>query len=240
MKKYVVVTGASSGIGKEICLKLKTAGFSPIALGRREDLLKEVSSDFLTIDISSKDSLKKAKSYFQGFELGSIVGLINNAGIYIPQSFSENEMSTWEKQFETNLFGSIRITTAALEHLKVSKGSILNISSTLGIRPIENTSAYSASKAAMNNWTLSLALELSKDGINVNSLCPGIVETPIHEFNNTKDKDLRKQLNSMQPLGRIGNVADIAPLAIHLINKEVSGWTTGGVFNVDGGILLKS
>lgn len=240
MKKFVIVTGAGSGIGKSLCEDLLKKKFQPIAMGRRENLLKEASEYFLATDISNDSCSEQIRSYLSSLTSdGEIVGLINNAGIYKPESFLENDLDTWRTQFETNLYGAIRVTSASLNFLKKSSGSILNISSTLGIRPIQNTSAYSASKAAMNNWTLSLAIELAEFNINVNAICPGIIETPIHDFNKTKDKELRSQLDNMQPLKRVGQPRDVSSLAVHLISTE-SSWTTGGIFNVDGGMLLKS
>lgn len=245
MKKYVIVTGAGSGIGSAISKELSDYGFTPILTGRTESKLVSLKNELkedsliLPLDLAKDSSGEKAKEFLNEIEDGKLVGLINNAGIYRPQRLDENEMSVWKTQFQTNLFGAVHLTSCLLPLLKDSKGSIVNISSTLGIRPIESTAAYSASKAAMNNWTHALAIELAPWGVRANVICPGIVETPIHSFYGDVDVELRSQLDSMQPLGRIGQPQDIAPLARLLVSDD-SSWITGGVYNIDGGILLKS
>lgn len=137
---------------------------------------------------------------------------------------------------------AVRLTSALWPQMKESKGSIVNISSTLGIRPIANTAAYSALKAAMNNWTLSLALQGAQDGIKANAICPGIIDTPIHSFHakeTAQQKALFAQAQKAQPLGRTGTPEDIAPMCFQLCQQE-SSWITGSILNIDGGILLNS
>ena len=116
--------------------------------------------------------------------------------------------------------------------------NIVNVSSTLGLRPTADTSAYSATKAAMVNWTHSLALGLGAQNIRANCVCPGLVDTPIHPFHDQPAE--RKQITlqkmaHMQPLGRIGTPEEIAK-AIYFLACEDSSWTTGSVLSVDGGI----
>jgi len=193
-------------------------------------------------DLSSKSSIEKAsKNILDRCE--ALHGLVNNAGIFLPGSIESDSDENWESHFAVNLLGPVRLTRALWPLLKRNQSSaIVNISSTLGIRPIPGTGSYSAFKAAMNNWTASLALEGAPHGIRANSLCPGIVDTPIHSFHQSKDPTEVERKNfsqKLQPLGRIGKPQDMAPLVAHLISED-SAWTTGSVIPVDGGILLNS
>ena len=119
--------------------------------------------------------------------------------------------------------------------------SIVNVSSTLGLRPIENVSAYCATKAAMISWTETMALELGAQNIRVNCVAPGLVDTPIHPFHSQapeKKQQSLEKLAPMQPLGRVGTAEEIAR-SIYFLASEDSAWTTGATLSVDGGINLK-
>jgi NAD(P)-dependent dehydrogenase (short-subunit alcohol dehydrogenase family) len=156
-------------------------------------------------------------------------GLVNNAGIIERISFAESGDDVWERQFNANLYSAVGLTRGLYSELKLNKGSsVLKVSSTLGLRPIANTVAYSASKAAMVNWTQGLAIEWAADQIRVNCLCPGLVDTPIHAARPPDD---------VQPLGRLGQPDDVAKAAWFLLSPD-SSWTTGAVLRVDGGISL--
>jgi NAD(P)-dependent dehydrogenase (short-subunit alcohol dehydrogenase family) len=145
------------------------------------------------------------------------------------------------RQFQVNLFGPIQWTQMVMPLLEKSgHGSIVNVSSTLGLRAGATSGAYSAAKAAMNSWTQSLAIEYGPKKVRVNAICPGIVDTPIHSFHSLPDQDKEKSLQAMaklQPLGRIGRPEEIAE-AIYFLASEQSAWTTGAVLSVDGGINL--
>lgn len=147
----------------------------------------------------------------------------------------------WLRQFEVNLMGPVRIARALFPYFKEhGGGSIVNVASTLGMRPTGPTSAYSASKAAMINWTQSLALEGGPAKIRANCVCPGIVDTPIHSFHslqNLQKEQTLAQLNPLQPLGRIGQPEDVAK-AVYFLGSDLSSWTTGSILAVDGGINL--
>ncbi len=246
MTKIAIITGASSGIGRQIALDLSKVGYECILLGRGLEKLKSIHAECLNskiyqIDLNSPKSIQTFISKFlKDYESikNSNVVLINNAGIVERESFESSSMDSWNKQFQTNLFGPVSLTMGLVEFLKKqSVGKIINISSTLGIRPIRETSAYSASKAAMNNWTMSLALELSEYKISVNAICPGIIETPLQSFYQTENLELRETLNRMQPLGRVGTPLDISNLVSYICSEQCS-WMTGSILPLDGGILL--
>ncbi|MEQ1878068.1 MAG: SDR family oxidoreductase, partial [Bdellovibrionia bacterium] len=162
---------------------------------------------------------------------GGLAGLVNNAGIFRRLGFADSDERDWRDQFELNLFAAVRVTKSLLPKLKAhGAGSIVNISSTAGARAVAGMSAYSATKAALNNWTQTLALELAPD-IRVNAISPGLVDTPLHSFTTKQKNDLK----TAQPLGRIGQPEDIATAALFLFE---SAWITGVILPVDGGISL--
>ena len=211
-------------------------------LARREKKLQELNekhpeTQILVCDLTDPQAIKDLKEKISS----PLQALVNNAGIYQPCSLEDDEDAVWQAHYNSNLMSAVRLTRLLWPMLKESRGSILNISSTLAIRPIANTAAYSAMKSAMNNWTLSLALEGAPHGINVNGICPGIVNTPIHSFfgsESPKDKELYRQSQKAQPLGRIGQPEDIAFMAEQLC-ADPSQWITGTIINIDGGILLQ-
>ncbi len=239
--KRVLISGASSGIGKTMVQVFSKKGWQVLMLARRQDKLEKINEEFkntqvLVCDLTDPQAIKNLKDRI----LSPLHALVNNAGVYHPCSLEEDEDKVWDIHYNSNLMGSVRLTRLLWPRLKESKGSIVNISSTLAVKPIPEAAAYSALKAAMNNWTLSLALEGALHGINANVICPGIVDTPIHSYfgdEGPEDQSLYRQLQKAQPLGRTGRPEDIAFMAEQLC-KEDSQWITGAVINIDGGISL--
>lgn len=244
--KTVLISGASSGIGHQIAKTFSEKNWNVILVARNKGHLANLSdklsnSQYFVCDLSEPSQVLSLKEEMDRQNM-SLNALINNAGIYRPQSIDDDSDEVWEQHFQTNLMGSVRLTRLCWPQLKKSQGFIVNISSTLAIRPIANTAAYSALKAAMNNWTLSLALEGAPYQIKVNCICPGIVDTPIHshyQSQSAEDKKLYESLQKAQPLGRTGRPQDIAAMAYNLCQDD-SQWITGTIINVDGGILLNS
>ncbi len=193
----------------------------------------------IACDLTDPSAIKTLKEKLEGQPIDA---LINNAGIFQPCPIEDDNDEVWENHFQSNLMSAVRLTRALWPQLKESKGVILNISSTLAMRPIPNTAAYSAIKAAMSNWTQALALEGAPLGIRANAICPGIIDTPIHSYVGSpkpEDQELYQTMQKAQPLGRTGKVTDIAPMAYQLVSKD-SQWITGTLLNIDGGILLNS
>jgi len=250
MNPCAIITGAGSGIGAATAEKFLAQGYQVILLGRRPEPLKAIEKNFPTqalaipCDISSEIDLKNLFSSLKNLKdqsFSQIEFLINNAGIYEQKSFLDSHHEDFLKIFEVNFFASVNLTRLILPFLiQNKKGAVINISSTLGERPVAKTSAYSASKAAMINLTKSLALEMAPYQIRVNCICPGLVDTPIHSFYEQKDelqKETKAQMQSFQPLGRIGRPEEIAHHIFQLCAPG-SEWTTGSVLDVDGGIHL--
>lgn len=241
--KQVLITGASSGIGQKTAQLLSEQGWFVYLLGRNQEKLLQTQksltgpSEIISFDLGQSASFAKL---FETLDKADLSALVNNAGIYRPSEFAKSSDEDWLEQFSTNLFAAVRLTRWAWPQLQKNKGVVVNVSSTLGLRPIENTSAYSASKAAMNSWTQTLALEGGPVGIRAVAVCPGLVDTPIHRFHldtSGEFKELRSRLDSMNPLKRMGVPQDIAE-AVAFVASDKASWMTGTLLSVDGGISL--
>lgn len=247
MKKAALITGAGSGIGKATALELSRQGYFVYLMGRDKDKLEATAlecragASLLSCDLKNAAAVEKRVAEIFDNPLYQLEVLVNNAGIFATHSSEQGSDELWREQFEVNVLGPVRLTRSLLPYFKkYGKGSIVNVASTLGLRPTATTSAYSAAKAAMVNWTQSLAQELGGAGIRVNCVCPGIVDTPIHGFHGLAEKEKVAALagmSTLQPLGRIGEAAEIAR-SIAFLAGESSSWTTGAVLAVDGGIQI--
>lgn len=248
MKKAALITGASSGIGQATALEFSRHGYFIYLMGRDKERLEETALQcsagacLLSCDLRDPAQVeKRVKEIFEN-PLYQLEVLVNNAGIFKTHSMEEGTDEIWMDQFQTNLLGSVRLTRLLIPYFKRhQKGSIVNVSSTLGMKPSSNTGSYSAMKAAMINWTQSLAQEAGAFQVRVNCVCPGIVDTPIHAFSSTKGSQkqaILDQMASLQPLGRIGTPQDLAK-SIYFLGSDLSPWTTGAVLTVDGGINLQ-
>ena len=244
----VIITGASSGIGAEIARRFSKENYSLLLMGRDEGRLRKVqqncrpaSTEILAFDLAKIAHHKnQILQKLSGLPVPSI--LINNAGVYFQGTSMETEDHIWMEQLQINLLSAVQLTKLIWPYFLQNKsGSVLNISSSLGVRPKAHAGAYSASKAAMINWTQSLAQEGADSGIRVNCLCPGIVDTPIHSFHKLPADEKAQALSkiaSFQLLDFVGETSDIAEAA-YFLASEKSRWTTGSNLIIDGGINLK-
>ena len=184
MSKVIVVTGASRGIGYQTALELANKGHTVIAVARSKNSLQKLAEEIdqgkiipSAVDLTLEEDLEKLAQTLAEFT--TIDGLINNAGAFQKGSIIETDLATYKKLMDVNLFGAIRVIKIAKEKLK--KGSqILNISSMSGYQgslKFGGLSAYGASKAALVGLSEVLSSEFTEDGIAVNCLCIGAVQT---------------------------------------------------------------
>lgn len=253
LNQTALITGASSGIGVAIAVQLASEGYDLILLGRNEQNLEASKAKCLILNPEIKVKtlafdLKKIDAYQDSIihlinNLNSPLSiLVNNAGIFKTGHLNESTTLDWQELFEVNLLSQVRLTQIVWTYFKNNKsGCIINISSTLGLKPTANTGAYSALKAALINWTISLAQEGGRFNIRANCICPGVVDTPIHSFHHLpeNEKELQKQeYAKFQLLNFVGQPEHIAH-SVSFLASEKSKWTTGAIVSVDGGINIK-
>lgn len=234
----MLVTGASSGIGEATVLAFEAAGARVYGLASREGTARAARErhpaiQWLAADLARRGELEAAVSAVVAREK-RLDSLVNNAGIYefAPLEGSSDEMM--RRQFETNVFGLVALTQAALPHLVESRGTIVNVSSTSARKALPNQSVYAATKAAVEALTRSWAVELGPRGVRVNAIAPGPTETPgIARFPNLEAA--RAHISSLLPLGRLGTSEEVAQWVVALADPNVT-WLTGQVLGIDGGM----
>jgi NAD(P)-dependent dehydrogenase (short-subunit alcohol dehydrogenase family) len=243
-QQFCILTGASSGIGAAIAQRLSREGRALVLVGRSREKLTQVASELpsptaiVAVDLTEPQAPEQIWQGFlnSSFRDAKLTALVNNAGIVHRLPFSEITDATIRLEFETNFFAPARLIRFLLPHF-VNPSAIINVSSTLGIRPIAGTSAYSASKAALNNLTQSLAIELAP-GTRVCAVCPGLIDTPIHSFHGEQETSRERiSAHRAQPMGRMGRPEEVAGLVSFLMSAD-SAWTTGSLHVIDGGISL--
>jgi 3-oxoacyl-[acyl-carrier protein] reductase len=238
--KSVVVTGAGTGIGRRCAEVLADAGYGVAAIGRRIDKLAgfETTGRVLPVvcDVRDEDAVARSVATARG-ELGAIVGLVNAAGTIIEQSVDTITIAALREQFRTNVEGTLLMIQACLGDLRGTRGSIVNFSSMLTRRPLPKSAAYTATKGAIEGMSRTLALELAEHRVRVNVVVPSLVRSDIYIDAGMPAAEYAAMLDSLQsifPLGRVGEPDDVAGLVRFLVSDE-SSWMTGCAINVDGG-----
>lgn len=241
--KIAVVTGASKGIGAAIAKHLAAEGASVVV----NYASSKAGADKVVSEITVKggkavavqgDVAKQADIDRIFAETKKAFGradiLVNNAGVYDFAPLEQVNEDHFHRQFNTNVLGLLLTTQAAVKQFDGTGGSIVNISSVVGVNPLPNASVYSATKAAVDAVTKSLAKELGPKKIRVNSINPGMIETEGTQGAGFLGGDLQKQVEAQTPLGRIGQPQDVATVATFLASDD-SGWITGETFLTSGG-----
>ena len=250
--KVVFVTGAGTGIGRAVAIRMAEEGAHLVVTSRTRShaletatLVREVSGvEPLTLELDQTDQPAIAAGLRVAAEkLGPIDVLSNNAGIDEPTEppVSETSDAIWEDTFRVNVTGVFWLCRAAIPLMR-DGGSIVNMGSGNGIAPRVNAAAYSASKAALLQLTRSLALELAPRHIRVNCVCPGVVDTPLTDLFLAREEDAvasRAEYAKSNPLGRIADPREIANCVLFLASEE-SSFVTGAPLIVDGGGLAGS
>lgn len=239
--KTVLLTGGSTGIGRAIAKRLAGEGASVLITGRHEETLKEAASQddkisYLVADIGRTEDVERTMSEVKQ-RYGKLDILVNNVGIAPASPLSVLDLNHYDNVFRVNVRGLIDATRQALPLLKVSRGTIINISSVIAQRPMKNLSVYSASKAAVTALSKSWAKELASEGMRVNVVSPGPIETPIYEKTGqsaTVNKDMTDTLTQAIPLGRFGKPEEVAGIVAFLASSEAS-FIAAAEYAVDGG-----
>lgn len=241
--RVALVTGASQGIGRACALALAESGDSVALCARNEEKLAKVADEIqaqggqaavFRMDVSSEDEIKAAaKAAIERF--GKIDILVNNAGITRDTLLLRMKRADWDSVLQTNLTGPYLCTQAVIGGmLRQRWGRIINITSVFGQTGQAGQANYSASKAGLIGFTMSMAREVASRNITVNAVAPGYIETAMTEG---LSAELKSKVNETIPLGRAGSDKDVA-YAVKFLASEEAGYITGHVLNVNGGMLM--
>lgn len=240
------VTGGGSGIGQGICLAYAREGARVIILdanpaGAQEtvDLITAAGgvASAMQLDITNRAACNQVATEIAG--TGKISILVNNAGINRRTPFTGDKASVekdWDDILSINLHGMFNVTHAFIDQLRATKGRIVNIGSIQSFVHVAwpNSAAYTTSKHGVLGFTRSLAAELGKDGVRVNAIGPGMIETRINAEARANNPDMVAKVMSHTPLGRPGKPEDIAGPAVFLAS-DMSAYVTGHIIMADGG-----
>jgi 3-oxoacyl-[acyl-carrier protein] reductase len=237
--KKALITGATGGIGLEIC-KFLGNDHEIYILGRNEEKLKSLSNkfsfvqDYFVCDISSIDSLT---DFFEKISMKNlqIDVLVNNAGVTDDSLFLRMDLEKWNKVINTNLNSNFMISNFfSKQMIKKKWGRIVNISSVVGHTGNAGQSNYTASKAGIIGMTKSIAIELAKRNITVNSVSPGFIDTEMTAALSDEQKEFIK---NKIPLARIGKPEDVAYCVKFLVSEQAN-YITGQTIHVNGGLAM--
>ena len=243
--KVALVTGASSGIGRAVSLRLAQDGAVVIGIGRNQHDLGSVRDDARHFEGVVKPHLADVTETSQMDRLvtetveahGRIDILVNAAGIIKNGSIEDTTLDDWDKMMNINLRSMFYLTQKCVPHLVASQGNIVNVSSVTGLRAFPNVLAYCVSKAGTDQFTRCTALELAPKGVRVNAVNPGVVVTNLHKRGGMTSENYEKFLEnakSTHPLGRAGTAEEVAELIVFLTSDK-AGWITGATYPIDGG-----
>jgi NAD(P)-dependent dehydrogenase (short-subunit alcohol dehydrogenase family) len=218
--KHILVTGAASGLGLAIAEAARDAGATVTAL----DI--QPGPGVKTCDISDETQVAAALA-----GTGRLDGLVGSAGIPLRTTVTETDMADYDRLMAVKLRGLFLVSKHALPLMRGAGGAVLHIASCVGGTATRSPAAYTPSKGAIVALTRNMALDYAADNIRVNCLCPGFINTPLLA---KMPQERRDRLAAAHPLGRIGEVEDVAPLAIFLLSDQAR-WITGQAIGVDGG-----
>ena len=241
----VVVTGASSGIGRAATVRFAREGASVLAVGRKAAALEEVAQELrgtggscrtFEADVTAPGApdaiVAAAVSAF-----GGITTVVNAAGIIGTGTIENTDDRAWDEMLDVNLRAPFRLMRAAIPHLKQARGSIVNVSSVTGLRAFPGVLAYCVSKSGMDQLTRCAALEMAPHGVRVNAVNPGVTISNLHRRSGmTEDAyaAFLERSKDTHPLGRAGQPEEIADLIWFLASAH-AGWITGETISIDGG-----
>ncbi len=243
--QHVIITGASSGIGRAAALRFARAGASVLAVGRKEAALADIVAAIdraggtgasLATDVTAADAPRQmVDAALAAF--GRLTAVVNAAGIIGSGTVETTADEQWDAMMDINVRAPFRLMRAAAPALTESRGSIVNVSSVTGLRSFPGVLAYCVSKSAVDQLTRCAALELAPKGVRVNAVNPGVVITNLHRRGGMNEDNYTMFLEhskTTHPLGRPGEPTEIADLIFFLASSE-AGWITGETISIDGG-----
>ena len=241
--KIVLVAGGTSGIGKTTAIAFADAGARVVLTGRREKEGLEVVAEikktggtaaYIRTDVAKEADVVKAVDFVLSTH-GRLDVAFNNAGVEIVGPLDQVTEEQYRRTFDINVWGVLN----AMKHevaamLKSGGGSIVNVSSIAGHIGLAQASIYVATKHAVEGLTKAIAVEFAKQGIRVNAVAPGAIDTEMVDRFAGKEGDVRNWLISQHPVGRLGTAEEIAAAVLYL-TSDAAKFTTGTILAVDGG-----
>jgi NAD(P)-dependent dehydrogenase (short-subunit alcohol dehydrogenase family) len=243
--KAVIVTGATSGIGRAAAEAFAMEGAALVLTGRDTEALAQVQAsigDAGKRSVSCPADLADAGSADRIVAaavdaFGGVDVLVNAAGIIASGSIESTSDAAWDEMMAVNLAAPFRLMRAAASHLSARKGAVVNVSSVNGLRAFPGLLAYNVSKAALDHLTRCAALDLAPKGVRVNAINPGVTITNLHKrsgMDDAKYAAFLERSKETHPLGRPGRPEEVAELILFLASDR-SGWMTGETIPIDGG-----
>ena len=244
--KVAIVTGASKGIGRGIATALASAGarvavnYSSDRQGAERVVQSIIDNGGGAIAVAA--DVSRAAEVARLFKqvdatFGRLDVLVNNAGIFRFAAFTDITEESFHAHYNANVLGAILTVQEAIKRFGPEGGSIINLSSIVGSHPVAGALLYASTKGAIETLTKGLALELAPRKVRVNAIAPGHTETEGNVAAGTFEGGAGAALAEKTPLGRLGRVTDIAPLAVFLASDE-SAWITGEVIRAAGGLVV--
>jgi NAD(P)-dependent dehydrogenase (short-subunit alcohol dehydrogenase family) len=243
--KVVLVTGASSGIGQAVAVKFGEEGAQVVLVARRADKLAEVAREVqakggaaktIAADMAQEAEIEQVVRVTVA-DCGGIDVLVNAAGIIANGTIENTQLKDWDYMFDLNVRGPFYLIQRALPYLIERKGNIVNVSSVTGVRAFPNVLAYCTSKAALDQLTHCVALEVAGKGVRINAVNPGVVVTRLHRTGGMSEEaydQFLERSKTTHPLGRVGEANEVAEL-IYFLASPKAGWITGASYSIDGG-----
>ena len=243
--RRIIVTGASSGIGRATAKLFLKQGDRVALLGRREEALVSLAEGSASRGIPIAADLSDEKATESCFaraveSLGGLDVLINSAGVLRSGNIEASSLGLWDEMMNINLRSVFHLMKLAVPALELSRGNVVNVSSVTGLRSFPGILAYCVSKAGVDQLTRCAALELAGKGIRVNAVNPGVVVSGLHRSGGMKNEPYEAFLEhskTTHPLGRVGEASEIADL-IYFLASDQAGWITGATVSIDGGRAL--
>jgi len=248
-QKVVLITGATSGIGRASSLLFADSGARLMITGRNKDALVELkntinkensdSCDFLPGDITDDEfRIRLIEKVIDRF--GRLDVLVNGAGIIASGTIENTSLEDFDLMMDINVRSVFHLTQLAVPHLIKTSGNIVNISSVTGLRAFPGVLSYCVSKSAVDQFTRAVALELAPKKVRVNAINPGVIVTNLHRRGGMDESAYQAFLEhskTTHPLGRVGKPEEAAQLILFLASPQ-AGWITGVTCSIDGGRQL--
>ncbi|MFP4627643.1 MAG: SDR family NAD(P)-dependent oxidoreductase [Halobacteriales archaeon] len=231
-----IVTGGAMGIGRAIARAFVEEGADVVIADLDEDdgraAADDIGAHFERCDVSDYDEVEAVVEATVD-RFGRLDVMVNNAGIGSESSVEDMPLEEWDRVMRVNLDGVMHGTKAAMPHLRESDGNVINMGSIYGLVGGKGAAAYSAAKGGVVNFTQQVAIDYATEGVRVNSICPGFIETPM-TADLLEDERFYEYLKQQTPMDRPGRPEEVASMAVFLASDEAS-YVTGANLPVDGG-----